>query len=55
MADYKCPRSIDFVAELPRLQTGKLYKKLLRDPYWIKAWFIGFEKGFTFCDNFGYT
>lgn len=37
MADYKCPRSIDFVAELPRLPTGKLYKKLLRDPYWIKA------------------
>ena len=36
MADYKCPRSIDFVDELPRLPTGKLYKKLLRDPYWIK-------------------
>ena len=35
MADYKCPRSIDFVEELPRLPTGKLYKKLLRDPYWI--------------------
>ncbi len=35
MADYKCPRSIDFVAELPRLPTGKLYKKLLRDPYWV--------------------
>jgi long-chain acyl-CoA synthetase len=30
----KCPRSIDFVAELPRHQTGKLYKRLLRDPYW---------------------
>ena len=37
MADYKCPRSIDFVDELPRLPTGKLYKKLLRDPYWTKA------------------
>jgi fatty-acyl-CoA synthase len=37
MADYKCPRSIEFVAELPRLPTGKLYKKLLRDPYWIKT------------------
>ena len=30
----KCPRSIDFVAELPRLPTGKLYKRLLRDQYW---------------------
>jgi acyl-coenzyme A synthetase/AMP-(fatty) acid ligase len=37
IADYKCPRSIDFVDELPRLPTGKLYKKLLRDPYWIKV------------------
>ncbi|MEH6404009.1 MAG: AMP-binding protein [Sneathiella sp.] len=30
----KCPRSIDFMAELPRAPTGKLYKRLLRDPYW---------------------
>ena len=30
----KCPRSIDFEAELPRLPTGKLYKRLLRDRYW---------------------
>jgi len=36
LADYKCPRSVDFVSELPRLPTGKLYKKLLRDPYWAK-------------------
>jgi fatty-acyl-CoA synthase len=27
------PRSVDFVAELPRLPTGKLYKKALRDRY----------------------
>ena len=32
--DLKCPRSIDFEAELPRLPTGKLYKRLLRDRYW---------------------
>ena len=31
---YKCPRSVDFEAELPRLPTGKLYKRLLRDRYW---------------------
>lgn len=36
LARYKCPRSIDFEAELPRLPTGKLYKRLLRDRYWGK-------------------
>ncbi len=30
----KCPRSIDFRAELPRHPTGKLYKRLLKDEYW---------------------
>jgi long-chain acyl-CoA synthetase len=34
LARYKCPRSIDFAAELPRAPTGKLYKRLLREPYW---------------------
>lgn len=34
MADYKCPRSVDFMDELPRHPTGKLYKKVLRDRYW---------------------
>jgi len=34
LAHYKCPRSIDFEAELPRLPTGKLYKRLLKDRYW---------------------
>ncbi|GIW41408.1 MAG: acyl-CoA synthetase [Candidatus Binatia bacterium] len=34
LAKYKCPRSIDFEAELPRHPTGKLYKRLLRDRYW---------------------
>ena len=34
IAHYKCPRSIDFETELPRLATGKLYKRLLRDRYW---------------------
>lgn len=28
------PRSVDFTDELPRLPTGKLYKKALRDKYW---------------------
>ena len=34
LAHYKCPRTIDFEAELPRQPTGKLYKRLLRDRYW---------------------
>jgi long-chain acyl-CoA synthetase len=34
LAHFKCPRSVDFEAELPRLPTGKLYKRLLRDRYW---------------------
>jgi long-chain acyl-CoA synthetase len=34
LAGYKVPRSVDVVDELPRLPTGKLYKRLLRDRYW---------------------
>jgi long-chain acyl-CoA synthetase len=34
LAGYKAPRSIDFEAALPRHPTGKLYKRLLREPYW---------------------
>jgi long-chain acyl-CoA synthetase len=34
LARQKCPRSIDFDPELPRLPTGKLYKRVLRDRYW---------------------
>jgi acyl-CoA synthetase (AMP-forming)/AMP-acid ligase II len=34
LADIKCPRSVDFDAELPRHPTGKLYKRLLKDRYW---------------------
>jgi len=34
LSAQKCPRSIDFMEQLPRLPTGKLYKKGLRDRYW---------------------
>jgi long-chain acyl-CoA synthetase len=34
LAHMKCPRTVDFSDELPRLPTGKLYKRLLRDAYW---------------------
>ena len=33
LAHYKVPKTIDFMDELPRLPTGKLYKRLLRDKY----------------------
>jgi acyl-CoA synthetase (AMP-forming)/AMP-acid ligase II len=34
LSHIKCPRSVDFLPELPRHETGKLYKRLLRDRYW---------------------
>ena len=34
MAKFKLPKTIDYVAELPRDPNGKLYKRRLRDPYW---------------------
>jgi len=34
LATYKCPRTVDFVDELPRDDSGKLYKRLLRERYW---------------------
>ena len=37
LSGVKIPRRIDFMAELPRHDTGKLYKRLLRDQYWDKS------------------
>jgi long-chain acyl-CoA synthetase len=37
LSRQKVPRSIDYMAELPRLPTGKLYKRVLRDQYWGNA------------------
>jgi long-chain acyl-CoA synthetase len=34
LGSYKVPRSIDFHGEFPRTETGKLVKRVLRDPYW---------------------
>jgi long-chain acyl-CoA synthetase len=36
LARFKVPRSVDYEEELPRLPTGKLYKRILRDRYWGK-------------------
>ncbi|MET0188362.1 MAG: AMP-binding protein, partial [Pseudonocardia sediminis] len=37
LARYKCPTSVDFVDELPRNASGKVLKKVLREPYWPDA------------------
>jgi acyl-coenzyme A synthetase/AMP-(fatty) acid ligase len=37
LSPIKCPKSIDFEAELPRHPTGKLYKRVLRDRYWASS------------------
>jgi len=34
LAGYKCPKSVDFVDDLPRLPSGKLLKRELRKRYW---------------------
>ena len=34
LAAYKCPRTIEFDADLPRDPNGKLYKRRIRDRYW---------------------
>ena len=37
IADYKSPRTVDFVAELPKNASGKLARKLVREQYWLGA------------------
>jgi long-chain acyl-CoA synthetase len=37
LSHVKTPRKIDFMRELPRHPTGKLYKRLVRDAYWGKS------------------
>jgi len=34
IAGYKVPRLVTFHAELPREDSGKIFKRKLRDPYW---------------------
>lgn len=35
LSPIKCPRSVDFEKQLPRHETGKLYKRLIRERYWV--------------------
>jgi long-chain acyl-CoA synthetase len=37
LADYKVPRVIEFAADLPREESGKIFKRKLREPYWREA------------------
>jgi long-chain acyl-CoA synthetase len=37
LAHFKCPRSVEFRDELPRFDSGKLYRRRLRDEYWQNA------------------
>ena len=34
LAHYKCPKSVDFTDTLPRNPSGKILKRILREPYW---------------------
>jgi long-chain acyl-CoA synthetase len=34
LADFKCPRAFELVAELPRDPNGKVLKRQLREPFW---------------------
>jgi len=34
IAGFKCPKSVDFVDELPRNPSGKVLKKELRKAWW---------------------
>jgi len=37
LADYKVPKHVEIQAHLPREDSGKIFKRRLRDPYWEKA------------------
>jgi acyl-CoA synthetase (AMP-forming)/AMP-acid ligase II len=34
IAHFKCPKSVDFADAIPRNPTGKILKRVLREPYW---------------------
>jgi long-chain acyl-CoA synthetase len=37
LADYKVPKHIEIQSNLPREDSGKIFKRRLRDPYWEQA------------------
>jgi acyl-CoA synthetase (AMP-forming)/AMP-acid ligase II len=34
LAPFKCPRTVEFIEVMPRDPSGKLFKRVLRDPHW---------------------
>jgi long-chain acyl-CoA synthetase len=37
IANYKVPRVVSFHESLPREESGKIFKRLLREPYWAAS------------------
>jgi long-chain acyl-CoA synthetase len=37
LADYKVPKHVEIATDLPREDSGKIFKRRLRDPHWEKA------------------
>lgn len=37
LADYKVPKYVEIATDLPREDSGKIFKRRLRDPYWVQA------------------
>jgi long-chain acyl-CoA synthetase len=37
LADYKVPKHVEIQGNLPREDSGKIFKRRLRDPYWERA------------------
>jgi long-chain acyl-CoA synthetase len=37
LADYKVPKHVEIQSQLPREDSGKIFKRRLRDAYWEKA------------------
>ena len=37
LADYKVPKHVEIQTQLPREDSGKIFKRRLRDPYWERA------------------
>ena len=35
LGGFQRPRSVDFIAELPRNASGKVLKRELREPFWV--------------------
>jgi long-chain acyl-CoA synthetase len=37
LAGYKVPKAVEFMTDLPREDSGKIFKRKLREPYWANA------------------